>query len=156
MIVMENIQKEILNVVTELANAEEKLIIVTGKPGSGKSKILRELADEQKWHYVDCKDLVTLADIQSVDDKNAAAVEIMKNIFDNYKTPVLLLDKMQTFFNPALELDVMDVVKKVSKDKVLIVAWPGYYEKGCLNFKNESTGLVTGYSVENIKMFVVE
>ena len=79
-----------------------------------------------------------------------------KNIFDNYKTPVLLLDKMQTFFNPALELDVMDVVKKVSKDKVLIVAWPGYYENEQLNFKKEHSNQIISYNVQGVQTFSLD
>lgn len=153
---MSNIQEQIIKAVDELAGAAEKLVIVTGKPGSGKSKVLRELGDVQKWHYVDCKNLVTVADLQGSADKNATAVEIIKNIFDNYRTPVLLLDKMQSLFSASLELDVMQVMKAVSAGKTLIVAWPGYHEDGNLNFKNENTGVVTAYSVAGTKMFILE
>ena len=40
---------------------EEKVLVVTGKPGSGKSKLLREAAENQGWDYVDARLLITTA-----------------------------------------------------------------------------------------------
>ena len=39
--------------VASLQDAESKVLIVAGKPGSGKSKVLREAADIKGWDYVD-------------------------------------------------------------------------------------------------------
>ena len=155
---MSDVQNKLIEGVKEVSAAAEKLVVVTGKPGSGKSKILRELADTQKWQYVDCKDLVTPADLHGIqaEEKNAKAVEIMKNVFDNYKGSVLLLDKLQTLFSPAMGLDVMQVMKQASASKPLVVAWPGYYENNQLNFKNESANVVASYSVEGIKLFSMD
>ena len=152
---MNDLQEMIVQGVKDLGAAEVKLAIVTGKPGSGKSKVLRELADTQRWHYLDCKDLVTVADLKDVSeaDKTDKAVEIMKNIFDNYREPVQLLDKMQSLFSPALGLDMMQVMKKAAVNKPLVVAWPGYYENDHLNFKNEMTGAVTSYCVADVMLF---
>ena len=44
--------EELLKVV-EAAQADKgNVVIVTGKPGSGKSKVLREAAEVIKWTYV--------------------------------------------------------------------------------------------------------
>lgn len=155
---MSDMQNKLIEGVREVAGAAEKLVIVTGKPGSGKSKVLRELADIQKWQYVDCKDLVTFADLQGVaaSDKNDKAIEIMTNIFDNYKGSVLLLDKIQTLFTPSMGLDVMQVMKQASAKKPLVVAWPGYYEDNKLNFKNESANTTASYSVDGLKLFSLD
>lgn len=155
---MSDVKNKLIEGVQEVSTAAEKLVIVTGKPGSGKSKVLRELADTQKWQYVDCKDLVTPADLQGIgtEEKNAKAIEIMKNVFDNYKGSVLLLDKLQTLFSPAMGLDVMQVMKQASASKPLVVAWPGYYENNQLNFKNESANTLSSYSVEGLKLYSVD
>lgn len=155
---MSDVKNKLIEGVQAVADAAEKLVIVTGKPGSGKSKVLRELADIQKWQYVDCKDLVTMADLQGVaaDEKNSKAVEIMTNVFDNYKGSVLLLDKIQTLFSPSMGLDVMQVMKQASAKKPLVIAWPGYYEDNKLNFKNETANTTASYSVDGIKLFSVD
>lgn len=155
---MSDVKNKLIEGVQQVSGSVEKLVIVTGKPGSGKSKALRELADTHKWQYVDCKDLVTPVDLQgiSVEEKNAKAVEIMKNIFDNYKGSVLMLDKIQALFSPAMGLDVMQVMKQASTSKPLVVAWPGYYENNQLNFKNESANTISSYSVDGVKLYSMD
>ena len=39
--------------IVEAAKESKGVIFVTGKPGSGKSKVLREAAEDKKWDYVE-------------------------------------------------------------------------------------------------------
>ena len=41
--------EELVKVVAEAQTDKGNVVIVTGKPGSGKSKVLREAAESQKW-----------------------------------------------------------------------------------------------------------
>ena len=45
--------EEFLKQVEAVQGKEEKVLIVTGKPGSGKSKLLREAAEAKGWDYVE-------------------------------------------------------------------------------------------------------
>ena len=51
--------EELVKVVAEAQTDKGNVVIVTGKPGSGKSKVLREAAESQKWTYVDCRMLIS-------------------------------------------------------------------------------------------------
>ena len=51
--------EEFLNQVEAVKAKAEKVLIVTGKPGSGKSKLLREAAESKGWDYVDTRLLIT-------------------------------------------------------------------------------------------------
>ena len=51
--------EELVKVVAEAQADKGNVVIVTGKPGSGKSKVLREAAESQKWTYVDCRMLIS-------------------------------------------------------------------------------------------------
>ena len=42
----------------ELENVEERILFVVGAPGSGKSKLIRELAEQDGWKYIEAKDLI--------------------------------------------------------------------------------------------------
>ena len=59
--------EELVKVVAEAQADKGNVVIVTGKPGSGKSKVLREAAESQKWTYVDCRMLISeeFSDIES-------------------------------------------------------------------------------------------
>ena len=52
--------EELVKVVAEAQTDKGNVVIVTGKPGSGKSKVLREAAESQKWTYVDCRMLISV------------------------------------------------------------------------------------------------
>ena len=101
---MANLKEDLVSCVKQLSGVKEKLVIVTGKPGSGKSQVLRDLAGTQRWRYVDCRDLVSVHDLYGVlpTEKNAKAVEAMQSILNNYNADVLMLDRIQTLFNPDL------------------------------------------------------
>ena len=51
--------EEFVKIVEGVKDHDVKVVIVTGKPGSGKSKVLREAAEEKKWDYIDCRLLIT-------------------------------------------------------------------------------------------------
>ena len=51
--------EEFVKIVEGVKDHDVKVVIVTGKPGSGKSKVLREAAEEKKWNYIDCRLLIT-------------------------------------------------------------------------------------------------
>ena len=52
--------EEFVKIVEGVKDHDVKVVIVTGKPGSGKSKVLREAAEEKKWDYIDCRLLITI------------------------------------------------------------------------------------------------
>lgn len=43
----------------------------------------------------------------------------MQSILNNYNADVLMLDRIQTLFNPELGIDALQVIKKVSEEKPL-------------------------------------
>lgn len=119
--------------VEALKRAEQKILIVTGKPGSGKSGILREAAANKSWDYVDCRLFITeefLELLPAVRQDKAAG--IFGEILEGYDAEVVLLDRLQTLFVPVFHINVPDLLQKLGKKFVLVAAWPGYYEDGYL------------------------
>ena len=125
--------EELVKVVAEAQADKGNVVIVTGKPGSGKSKVLREAAESQKWTYVDCRMLIS-EEFLSVpqEGRNEKAPEMMGEILASYNSDVILLDRLPTLFVPVFHLDVGALLKKLSKNMVLAAAWPGYVKDGVL------------------------
>ncbi len=119
--------------VESLKAAEGKILIVTGKPGSGKSGVLREAAANKAWDYVDCRLLITEDFLELLPAlRQEKAPQMIGEILDSYKSEVVLLDRLQTLFVPVFHIDVADLLRKLAKKFVIVAAWPGYYENGCL------------------------
>ena len=125
--------EELVQQVESLEGAEHKLLVVTGKPGSGKSKVLRAAADEKNWDYVDCRLLITEEFLELLPaERQEKAAEMIGDILAGYNSSVILLDRVQTFFVPVFHIDVTTLLQKLSERFTLIVAWPGYFDKGLL------------------------
>ena len=117
--------EEFVKIVEGVKDHDVKVVIVTGKPGSGKSKVLREAAEEKKWDYIDCRLLITEKFLEvPPGERQAKAPEMMADILEGYDSEVILLDRLQTLFVPVLH--------KLSEKFVIVTAWPGYLEEGKL------------------------
>lgn len=119
--------------VEALKRAEQKILILTGKPGSGKSGILREAAANKSWDYVDCRLFITEEFLELLPAvRQDKAADIFGEILEGYDAEVVLLDRLQTLFVPVFHINVPDLLQKLGKKFVLVAAWPGYYEDGYL------------------------
>ena len=127
---------ELLACVDSVKDKPQRLVIVTGQPGSGKTQKLRELAARKKWDYVDCRLLVTDEFLELLPAlRPTRAPLLMGEILDGYDGEVLLIDRLQSLFVPVLHLDPVALLRKLSERFVLVVAWPGFYENGYLCFQ---------------------
>ena len=125
--------EDFVKVVQAAKKGEGSVIFVVGKPGSGKSKVLREAAQDMKWDYLDCRMLISEEFLAvPVDGRNEKAPEMFAEVLRSYGSEVLLLDRLQTLFYPVFKLDVASLLKKLGQEFVLVAAWPGHLEDGVL------------------------
>ncbi|MEG0798059.1 MAG: BREX-3 system P-loop-containing protein BrxF [Acidaminococcaceae bacterium] len=143
--------------VEALEALDNKVLIVTGKPGSGKSKVLREAAAEQKWDYVDCRLLITEEFLELLPAlRQEKAAEMMGEILANYNSRVILLDRLQTLFVPVFHIDVAELLQKLGEKFTIVSAWPGYYEDGYLCYDKFDGTESIRITAEGLKIWNVE
>jgi hypothetical protein len=127
----------VLECLREVEHMPNKLVLVVGKAGTGKSKILRELADVKGCRYLDCKFLITDDLIDLIPKaRQQQAAGIMDGILSGFLAETFLLDGIELLFKPVLCLEPLDLLKELSQKYSLIVAWPGEYEEGNLIFQD--------------------
>lgn len=148
---------ELLKVV-EAAQADKgNIVIVTGKPGSGKSKVLREAAAVEKWTYVDCRMLITedFLKIQAC-DRGLYAPDMFAEVLESYNAEVIILDRLQTLFVPVFHINVDSLMRKLSKKFTIISAWPGYIANGNLCYDKFDGTEAIRISPDGFKIFNVD
>ena len=112
---------------------EEKVLIVTGKPGSGKSKLMREAAEAKGCDYVDARLLLTEEFLKLLPaERRSKAPEMLKDQLTGHHGDVIMLDRVQTFFVPVFNIDPKSVIDELGKTYTLVIAWPGYVNNGLL------------------------
>ncbi len=149
-----NVQ-DVVTYVKKSAQATGGLVILVGEPGSGKSKLLRELTHLNTWQYIDSRKLVTEELLETLPElRPSTAPTLMHQMLGGYEAEVYLFDRIQVLFAPLLKLDPLSLFQKLSKQHSLVVAWPGSYKEGKLFFSY--SGLEDReYNADGIKIISV-
>ncbi|MCF0139095.1 MAG: BREX-3 system P-loop-containing protein BrxF [Acidaminococcus fermentans] len=125
--------EEFLKQVEAVQGKEEKVLIVTGKPGSGKSKLLREAAEDKGWDYVDTRLLITEEFLKLLpSERKEQAPAMLTEELAGHRGDVILLDRVQTLFVPVFHIDPKSVIDALGKAYTVVLAWPGYVNDGLL------------------------
>jgi energy-coupling factor transporter ATP-binding protein EcfA2 len=132
---------------------DEKLVLVVGRPGSGKSKIMRSLADMRSWKYIDAAQLVTDELLELVPRVRAReAPAIMGKVLGSLSSEVYLIDDLQLLFTPLLQLDPYSLLKQLSRKHTIVASWPGTFENGelCFAYNRGFVNSKRQYTVEGV------
>ena len=121
--------QRIVETVREGQKSAEHLVLLVGRPGSGKSKLLRELSTIRGWQYVNCRAFLTEELLEMVPKVRAmeAPGQITKTL-DALKADVIVLDDMQALFAPVLQVDPLQLLKQLGRKFSLVAAWPGEFD----------------------------
>ena len=107
----------------------EHLVLLVGRPGSGKSKLLRELSTIRGWQYVNCRTFLTEELLEMVPKVRAVeAASLITKTLEALKAEVIVLDDMQVLFAPVLQVDPLQLLKQLGRKFTLVAAWPGEYD----------------------------
>lgn len=147
---------ELIKAVQDAKNAGN-IVVITGKPGSGKSKTLREAAEKEKWVYVDCRELITEKFLAiPAADRGLYAPDMFLEDLKEYKSDVIILDRLQTFFVPVFHINADSLMRKLSKQMTIVTAWPGYMDGGMLCYDKFDGTEAIRISPDGFKVFAIE
>lgn len=147
----------VVDFIQTVKGEQERLVLIVGKPGSGKSKIMRELAANRGWKYVDSQTLVTAELLELVPKaRPREAPHILDAMLSREKAEVILLDGLQLLFTPLLNLDPLALLRQLSKKHLIVAAWPGRYEGGRLSFLEVGQAEPYYYAAQGIKLIEID
>ena len=122
--------------ISEAAKREEKLVIFVGRPGSGKSRILRQLSH---FSYVDVSRELSEKLLPVPSEKRPEKLQgFLQEIIELREEPVLILDNIGILFFPEANIDPLKALAKLSKEKTLVAAWVGTYDGTTLTWSEPS------------------
>ena len=128
---------EIQAAVKTSENLYHKLVLVVGKPGSGKTFGLREAAECFKTEIINVN-LAISAELLSLTAKQRALrlPEILDQVTDNSISPVVL-DNLEILFDMDLKLDPLRLLQGISRNRTTLASWNGSFDDGKLIYAEQ-------------------
>jgi len=132
---VDNILNELTTAVDEAGRSYHRLVLLIGPSDSGKTQLLRQLADER-----DCKVLnVNLEFSQRMLDvvrsrRPKQADRVFREIIMNQSTDLVHVDNLEVLFDTALQLDPLRLLQLASRNQTVVASWNGTLNDGLLSY----------------------
>lgn len=110
-----------------LQNSENKLLLVIGQPGSGKSRLINDYSKATGIPIIDFNKI-----FGQVANDNIDLLATMKSFLTTYQQKVLLLDNKRILYSKNSKIDLLPFLKELSKEVVVVSTWNGMIEDGQL------------------------
>jgi hypothetical protein len=115
------------NLIAEIGDINSKLILLVGPSRSGKTQLLRQLATKLNIEPLNVGlELGRRLAAMPINKRGFSAGELLREIADKEHTDdLLLLDNLELLFEKGLQINPLDLVKRLAHSKRVVAVWPG-------------------------------
>lgn len=138
----------------ELAKKKYRLLLIIGRPGSGKSKYLHNYSDETGIPIINLDDILGKK-IPEGKDQNYV-LGFMDGFMKSYSRDEFLLDKKAIVYDKDSNIDLLSFLENLAKDKIVIATWNGYTENGKLHHLNQNQEVDFSYDLNTVDFAYIE
>jgi hypothetical protein len=148
--------QELIDVVSGAESQYHKLVILAGRSGAGKTRLLRGISATLNIPLVNLnlqvsKQLLSL----TIRQRTLKAEETALGVVDTESSTRLCLDNTEMLFESSLHLNPLLFLQSISRNRVVVASWNGEFGNGVLTFGYPGhpdffTEPVCGFSVVSI------
>ena len=113
--------------IAEIGDLNSKLVLLVGASRSGKTKLLRDLGTKLNIEPLNVGlELGRRLAATPINKRGFSAGELLREIAEMERTDdPLLLDNLELLFEKSLQINPLDLVKRLAHSKRVVAAWPG-------------------------------
>jgi len=119
--------EQLERLIGEIGDLNSKLVLLVGPSRSGKTKLLRELGAKLNIEPLNVgMELGRRLAATPNNKRGFSAGELLREIADKERTDdPLLLDNLELLFEKGLQINPLDLVKRLAHSKRVVAVWPG-------------------------------
>lgn len=152
----DSISDKIINSLTSLSQNYHRLLLLTGKAGSGKTEILKDVSMRLRLHVLNLNKELSHRMLQLTErQRPLKASKIVKEIINSKSQDVLLIDNIELLFDVSLKIDPMHLLKGMSRNKTLIISWSGQVDNGAVIYAESNHPEYKKYPIDNFNVISV-
>lgn len=133
---------------------KHKLLLLIGRPGSGKSKFLYNYSREKGIPILNLDDILGEKIPEGKDANYVYA--FTQGFLSTYTPEEILLDKKKILYQKDSSIDLLDFLKELSQSKTVVTTWNGYTENGKLIHVCDAIGRTVEYDLAEIDCEYIE
>jgi Cdc6-like AAA superfamily ATPase len=123
------IQEQIKKSIRDTNNLYQKLILLVGKSGSGKTKVLQEISEDLAAPMINVNLEISYRLLDLPVDKRASTLSrLFSQVINDSESEIVLLDNIEILFDKSLQQNPLALLQTNSKNKAMIAAWNGKIE----------------------------
>lgn len=149
--------EELERLADDVSALHNKLILLVGRPGSGKSALLKELGSRRGQHVLHVgKELGRRLATCPVVQRPLTAPTLLRELVESHNSnDLLLLDNVELLFDRTLQLDPLDLIKQLARSRSVVAVWPGLLKDGRLIYAEMGHPEHQDYALEGLVPFAV-
>ena len=127
---------------------ENKLILIVGLPGSGKSKLIHEYSKDSGIPILDLDNIFK--------DTTNNIAEVMDNFLVTYNKDVLLLDNKKILYAKDSNIDMLSFLKNLAEKLIVVATWNGKVDNNKLIHIRSKLPTDLTYTLDNEQLTIIQ
>jgi hypothetical protein len=141
----------------EINDLNSKLILLVGQSRSGKTQLLRQVGAKLNIEPLNIGlELGRRLAATPNSKRGFSAGELLREIADTERTDrPLLLDNLELLFEPSLQINPLDLVRRLAHSKRIVAVWPGELRGDRLVYADMSHPEHRDYSLDGVVLLEI-
>ena len=118
-----------------IADLYNRLVLLVGPSGSGRTTALRALADAEKASVLNVGEKISRQLLDLTERQRVLQLpKLLEEAVAGHPGDLTLLDNTEVLFNPVLKQDPLRLLQGLSRDKTIVATWLGDVDGGHLTY----------------------